>query len=134
MSWSKFWKFAVEVHPSLNRPEVTIITDQCKGSIGAIRKYVPHAFNFHCSYHRLSNVLVKCKGGSGKHSPHWVFHRLLACNNMASLETSCVRDLSLTWLSTSGNCQMQHSSQRHAVQWVMMSSSMIMRLLLVLSQ
>jgi hypothetical protein len=85
-SWLKFWKFAVEVHPSLNRPQVTIITDQCKGSIAAIKEYAPNAYNFHCSYHRLKNVLLKCRGGDGKNSPHWVFRKLLACNNMAALD------------------------------------------------
>ena len=84
--WCKFWEFAVETHPSLNEPDVTIITDQCKGSIGAISKFVPKAVNFHCTFHRLGNVIKKCKGGKAKHSPHWIMRNCIGCNNMASLE------------------------------------------------
>ena len=86
VSWSKFWQFAVETHPCLNHPDITIITDQCKGSIGAIREHAAAAHNFHCSYHRLDNVNKYCKGGQSKFSPHWVMRKLIGCNNMASLE------------------------------------------------
>jgi len=86
MSWCKFWEFAVKLHPSLNRSKVTIISDQCKGSIGAVKKHVPHAFHFHCSYHCLNNIALKCKGGKSKNSPHWVFKKLLACHNIQALD------------------------------------------------
>ena len=93
VSWSKFWQFAVETHPCLNRPDVTIITDQCKGSIGAIREHAAAAFNFHCTYHRLDNVIKYCKGGESKFSPHWVMRRLIACNRLIN----CVLILILMW-------------------------------------
>lgn len=84
-SWSKFWKFAIDVHPSINSTEVTIITNQCKGSVSAICEFAPNAFNFHCSYHRLQNIALRCKGGRGKHSPQYVFKELLGCNNVWDL-------------------------------------------------
>jgi hypothetical protein len=40
-SWVKFWQFAKGVHPCLNTPQTTIITDQAKGSIEAIHEILP---------------------------------------------------------------------------------------------
>jgi hypothetical protein len=34
--WATFWNFVLRVHPSLNSPEITILTDQDKGSIAAV--------------------------------------------------------------------------------------------------
>ena len=84
--WAKFFRFAVQVHPHLNKAEVTIITDQCKGSTAAIRDILPNAYHFYCSYHRLQNIALKCRGGRGRMSPHGVFRQMLACNNVWDLE------------------------------------------------
>ena len=35
-SWKKFWEFIHKTHTTMNRPNVTIVTDQDKGSMGAI--------------------------------------------------------------------------------------------------
>jgi len=75
----------VGLHPTLNMPEVPIITDRCKGSILAIDEYFPNAFQFHCSYHRAANILLNCKGGKGKLSPHLLFRTLVNCGSVASL-------------------------------------------------
>lgn len=64
---------------------MTIITDRCKGSIAAIDEYFPNAFQFHCSYHRAANILLNCKGGQTKLSPHWLFKTLVNCGSMESL-------------------------------------------------
>jgi hypothetical protein len=32
-NWTKFWEFVKEIHPSVNTPTITILTDQDKGSI-----------------------------------------------------------------------------------------------------
>ena len=85
MSWSAFCKFTAKLHPTLNEPDVTIITDRCKGSIAAINEYFPIAFQFHCSYHRAANILLNCKGGKSKHSPHWLFRTLVNCGSVQSL-------------------------------------------------
>jgi hypothetical protein len=37
-SWKKFWCFIVWTHPSINRADVTIVTDQDKGSKGELKR------------------------------------------------------------------------------------------------
>ena len=54
--WKKFWKFAKGLNAELNQPHVTIITDQVKGSKGAISEVLPEVANFHCSWHRRNNI------------------------------------------------------------------------------
>ncbi len=44
--WVNFWKFAKKIHPALNSPETTIITDWEKGSIEAMEEVLPLACNF----------------------------------------------------------------------------------------
>jgi hypothetical protein len=44
--WVDFWKFAKKMHPALNTPETTIITDREKGSIEAMEEVLPLAVNF----------------------------------------------------------------------------------------
>ncbi len=77
--WSQFWKFALTMHPSLNHPSVTIITDQQKGSVEAMAEVIPDAVNFFCSYHRQKNILTQVKGGKGEYSCHWYYQLLLGC-------------------------------------------------------
>ena len=85
-SWMSFCKFIANLHPSINALDVTIITDQCKGSIAAIGQYFPNAFQFHCSYHRAGNILLQCKGGRVKHSPHWLFKSLVNCGTTEQID------------------------------------------------
>lgn len=84
-SWMSFCKFIAELLPTLNEPDVTIITDKCKGTEAAIDEYFPNAFQFHCSYHRAANILLSCKGGKTKYSPHWLFRTLVNCGSVATL-------------------------------------------------
>lgn len=63
ISWNAFCKFTAELHTTLNKLDVTIIADQCKGSIAVINEYFPNAFQLHCSYHCVANILLDCKGG-----------------------------------------------------------------------
>ncbi len=84
-AWMNFCKFIVEQHPSINTADVTIITDQCKGSIAAIKKYIPNAGQFHCSYHRAANIILNCRGGKSKESPHWLYRTLVNCGSMGTL-------------------------------------------------
>jgi hypothetical protein len=39
-NWSKFWSSVKKIHPCIDSPEVTILTDQHKGSIAAAEKEV----------------------------------------------------------------------------------------------
>jgi hypothetical protein len=64
-SWVKFWQFAKRVHPCLNLPQTTIITNQAKGSVEAICKILPLAKTFYYSYHHHQNIATFVKGGKG---------------------------------------------------------------------
>ena len=88
-NWTVFWNFVRKIHPTNNRPQVTLMTDQDKGSIKSVQECIPEAFNFHCSYHRRENINKYCGGGTKKGKPLtalWLFCRLSACNNMQQLK------------------------------------------------
>jgi hypothetical protein len=65
-NWTLFCNFMAGEHPTINQPQVTILTDQDKGSINAIENCISQAHNFHCAFHRCQNIITKCGGGSGK--------------------------------------------------------------------
>jgi hypothetical protein len=81
-SWGNFWRFAVKHHPSLNKALVTLITDQDKGSIHAIKEYVDSSHHFHCSWHRKGNIMKSCGGGKKVNSGWWYFNQLVNCSTV----------------------------------------------------
>jgi hypothetical protein len=87
-NWSKFWAFVKRVHPCINTPIKTILTDQDKGLIGAIESILEEAAQFHCSYHRRQNIILKCGGGKGVTplTALWVYNKLSNCNLVSQLE------------------------------------------------
>ncbi len=87
-SWKAFWKFVVELHPSLNQRDITIVTDQDKGLEKAIEEEVNQVINFHCSFHRSQNIIKMCgtKSGTRVYSALWVYNRLLQCRTVAQLD------------------------------------------------
>ena len=74
--WTKFWRFVLDLHPHLNSLEITIITHQDKGSKSAIAAVLPHAFHFHCAWHRLKNIHARCGGGNKTNKAGWLFNLL----------------------------------------------------------
>jgi hypothetical protein len=89
-NWMLFWKFVARIHPTINRPVVTLLTDQDKGSITSVAKVIPLAHNFHCSHHRRQNILSKCGGGASGMKPLtalWLYNMLSNCSNLQQLET-----------------------------------------------
>ena len=84
-AWMSFCKFIAELHPTLNQPDVTSITDKCTGTEAAIDEFFPNAFQFHCLYHRAANILLNCKGGKLKHSTHWLYCNLVNCGSVETL-------------------------------------------------
>ncbi len=64
--WMEFWDFAKSIHPSIDGTRVTIITDQAKGLTQSIAEVLPLPDYFHCSYHRLQNILKFVRGGHSK--------------------------------------------------------------------
>jgi len=87
-TWRQFWKFALEVHPSIDSGEITLITDQDKGQKNAITEYLKSVGHFHCSYHRRQNIIKMCGGGSGKipNSALWMYNKLMKCKNVEQLQ------------------------------------------------
>jgi hypothetical protein len=88
LSWKAFWKFVVELHPSVNQRDVTIVTDQDKGLEKAIAEEVTQVTNFHCSFHRSQNIIKMCgaKSGTRVYSALWVYNRLLQCRTVTQLD------------------------------------------------
>ena len=65
VNWSRFWKFIVSEHPIVNQVMKTVITDQDKGALTAIRQVVPDAGQYHCAFHWCQNIKKKFGGGEG---------------------------------------------------------------------
>ena len=83
-SWKQFWDFIHKTHPTMNRPDVTIVTDQDKGSEGAISVVMNECGHFFCAWHRKENIIKQCGGSSGKvaYSALWVYNRLKECRSV----------------------------------------------------
>ena len=86
-NWSKFWSFVKKNHPSVDAAHKTILTDQDKGSIAAVKDVFTLAAQFMCAFHRRQNILTTCGGGKGNtpHTALWMFNQLSACNSMNEL-------------------------------------------------
>jgi hypothetical protein len=84
--WTRFWKFATKIHPCINRPVTTVITDQQKGSIPAFAEVVPLAVNFFCSFHRRQNIKKFVKGGTGSYSCMWLYNLLMNAKTPATID------------------------------------------------
>jgi hypothetical protein len=87
-NWSQFWSFVKRNHPTVDELTKTILTDQDKGSIGAVKDIFTSAAQFMCSFHRRQNIISTCGGGKGNipHTALWMFNQLVACNSMEELE------------------------------------------------
>jgi hypothetical protein len=92
-SWKQFWEFIHKTHPTMNRPNVTIVTDQDKGSLGAISAVMKDCGHFFCAWHRRQNIIKQCGGSSGRvpYSALWVFNRLIECRSVDHFDKLCER-------------------------------------------
>ena len=87
-NWTTFWTFVAKVHPTIDRPQVTLLTDQDKGSITSVKNCIPNAHNFHCSFHRIENIKKYCGGarrGGKSLTALWLYGKLSMCRNMKQL-------------------------------------------------
>jgi hypothetical protein len=80
----KFWQFAKGVHPCLNTPQTTIITDQAKVSVEAICKDHSSQKKSYCLFHCCQNIAKFVKGGKGKYSCLWMYNLLMKASLMES--------------------------------------------------
>ena len=89
-NWAAFWNFVLSVHPSIDSPKITILTDQDKGGIAAVAQELPSAAQFHCSFHRRQNILKTLGGGKGATpgSALWLYNILSGCHSVAQLEAA----------------------------------------------
>jgi len=92
-SWKEFWRFIVRTHPSINRADITIVTYQDKGTLGAIRELVPAVGHFYCAWHRRKNIIKQCGGSSGRvpYSALWVYNKLVECRSCEHFNKLCDR-------------------------------------------
>jgi hypothetical protein len=89
-NWLKFCMFVKKVHPCIDGPTKTIVTDQDNGSIAAIQEQVPQAAQFHCLFHCFQNIIKKCGGGKGctPLMALWMYNLLSSCNSAKQLENN----------------------------------------------
>ena len=84
--WTRFWNFATQIHPCINRPVTTVITYQQKGSIPAFAEVVPLAVIFFCSFNRRENIKKFVRGGNGAYSCMWLYNLLLNVKTPAAID------------------------------------------------
>ncbi len=87
-NWSKFWSYVKKIHPCIDSPEVSILTDQYKGSIAAVEKEVKQAAQFICSFHFRQNIIKTLGGGKGSTplTALWMYNLLCGCDSVAQLK------------------------------------------------
>jgi hypothetical protein len=89
-SWAHFWKFIKKTHPIVDQSNVTIITNQDKGTLAAMEDSVPLVGRFLCSFHCRQNIVKKCGGRKGHKAltAIWVYNLLSSCKSVASLSAT----------------------------------------------
>ena len=65
-NWATFWNFVKEIHPSLDNPCKTFLTNQDKGCLASLQDAFEHVAQFMCSFHRHQNIVKNCGGSKGK--------------------------------------------------------------------
>ena len=77
-----------QIHPTIDRPEVTIVSDQDKGSRVAVRDVIPNAHHFHCSWHRCQNITKAFgnKDGKVEGTANWMFNILSNCKTCREID------------------------------------------------
>jgi len=77
----------------MNMPNVTIVTDQDRGSMGAIAEVMTDCGYFFCAWHRQQNIIKQCGGSSGRvpYSALWVYNRLTECRSVDHFNHLCER-------------------------------------------
>jgi hypothetical protein len=84
--WVQFWESTKSLHPSLDRFDTTIITDQAKGLKEAIYQVLPDAVHFHCSFHRRQNIAKIVWGGNVKYFCLWLFNKLVKAHTKQEIK------------------------------------------------
>ena len=64
-TWNKFWTFVKGVHPLINLPDVTIVTDQDKGQKSTVTAVMDKTRHFQCAHHWRGDIIKMCGSKSG---------------------------------------------------------------------
>jgi len=67
-------KYVLDLHPSIDSGDITLITNQDKVQMNAIVMYLKFVGHFHGSWHQHQNIIKMCGecGGKIPHSTLWV--------------------------------------------------------------
>ena len=104
--WTMFFTAVRQWHPTFNKCQTTLISDQAKGLIDSIEEVMNLVGHFFCSYHRRQNIRTKVRGGSGPYSCMWMYNKLMRANNVEELNeikhqhSSHMSDKALRYLNT----------------------------------
>jgi hypothetical protein len=71
----------------------SIVTDQVKGSMGAIAEVRTDCGHVFCAWHRRQNIIKQCGGSSSRvpYSTLWVYNRLTECMSVDHFDKLCKR-------------------------------------------
>ncbi len=58
LGWKEFWQFILCTHPSIDRGDITIISNQDKGIKSTIKDVLQSVGHFFCSWHRRKNIIL----------------------------------------------------------------------------
>ena len=127
-NWSTFWTFVKTVHPLLDAPIKTILTDQEKGLIAAMKNTFKHAARFMCSFRHRQNILKTCGGGKGKKSLFWLYGSsifstlVLRWLNLSITNRNTTRRCTQPICTTCRNRPTNVNTQQLEAPWVMASA------------
>ena len=88
-NWTKFWELVKEIHPSVNAPTITILTDQDKGSITAILLRYLKRINFIVPITAVK-ISSRHAGGHGQTplTALWMYNLLCGSKSMSQLHAT----------------------------------------------
>jgi hypothetical protein len=65
--------------------------------VESVKRVLPAAGHFHCSYHRRKNIEKYCKGGKKAYSGSWLYDKLLSArtkDEMERIKMTCATSMS----------------------------------------
>jgi hypothetical protein len=77
-----------------------------------VKRVLPAAGHFHCSYHRRKNIEKYCKGGKKAYSGSWLYNKLLGAmtkDEIEQIKMNCATLMSNKTLKYINSLQMRSS-------------------------
>jgi hypothetical protein len=104
--WTMFFTAVGQWHPTFNKCQTTLISDQAKGLIDSIAEVMHLVGHFFCSFHRRKNINTYVCGGTGQYSCIWMYNELMHANTVEELNeikhqhSAHISDKALRYLNT----------------------------------